>query len=163
MGRYRKKPVVIDAIQNEGKWRPIMAWLDELAGGRASIPFGAKPTITRDREDGTVLIETLEGTMRCDVGDWLICGVQGEFYPCKPDIFEATYEAAGATKCERDGHHVFENKPRHCMVCNREVPACPDCHGRGLNYRYDPATRCITCRGTGEAPADNPSLDGGNE
>lgn len=38
--------------------------------------------------------ETLEGTMRVSLGDWIIRGVQGEFYPCKPDIFEATYEPA---------------------------------------------------------------------
>ena len=42
----------------------------------------------------TVMIETLEGTMRGDVGDWLITGVNGEQYPCKPDIFAATYESA---------------------------------------------------------------------
>ena len=40
-----------------------------------------------------MLIRTLEGTMRADPGDWIITGVQGETYPCKPDIFEATYEA----------------------------------------------------------------------
>ncbi|MBK6858030.1 MAG: hypothetical protein IPG97_16160 [Microthrixaceae bacterium] len=49
-----------------------------------------------DGPDGEVgvrpLIPTLEGTMRADVGDWIIRGVQGEFYPCKPDIFEVTYE-----------------------------------------------------------------------
>lgn len=89
--RFRKKPVEIDAIRNEGEWPPIMAWLDELAGGRASIPFGARPAITRN-QDGTLNIETLEGTMRANVGDWLICGVKGEFYPCKPDVFGATYE-----------------------------------------------------------------------
>ena len=94
VGRFRKKPVEIDAIRNEGEWAPIMAWLDQLAGGRATIPFGARPAITRSPEDGTIAIETLEGTMRANVGDWIIRGVQGEFYPCKPDIFEATYEPA---------------------------------------------------------------------
>ena len=41
-----------------------------------------------------LLIPTLEGTMRADVGDWIIRGVQGEFYPCKPEIFKETYEPA---------------------------------------------------------------------
>lgn len=45
-----------------------------------------------ENADGTLNIETLEGVMRCDVGDWLICGVKGELYPCKPDVFAATYE-----------------------------------------------------------------------
>lgn len=89
--KFRKKPVVIDATCNHGTWPPIMQWLDELAGGRLSIPFGARPAITRN-EDGSLNIETLEGTMRAEVGDWIICGVQGELYPCKPDIFVSTYE-----------------------------------------------------------------------
>ncbi len=89
--RYRKKPVVIDAVRNDGTWAPIMAWLDELSGGRMTVPFGARPAITRN-EDGTLNIETLEGVMRADVGDYVIAGVKGELYPCKPDVFEATYE-----------------------------------------------------------------------
>jgi hypothetical protein len=92
---YRKKPVVIEAVRNDGTWPPIIAWLDDLAGGRASIPFGHRPTIIRN-EDGTLNIETLEGTMLANVGDWVICGVKGELYPCKPDIFDATYEPVPA-------------------------------------------------------------------
>jgi hypothetical protein len=89
--KYRKKPVVIEATCNHGTWPPIIAWLDELAGGHLAIPFGSRPSITRN-EDGSLNIETLEGVMRADVGDWIIQGVKGEFYPCKPDIFAATYE-----------------------------------------------------------------------
>lgn len=91
MAQYRKKPVVINAVRNDGTWRPIMDWLDELADDRFTIPFGSKPPITRN-DDGTLSVHTLEGTMLCSVGDWVICGVQGELYPCKPDIFDATYE-----------------------------------------------------------------------
>ena len=93
--KYRKKPVVIEALLNEGEWKPVFDWLKELAGGDFAVPFGHRPSITRN-EDGTLNIETLEGTMRAEVGDYLICGVQGEFYPCKPDIFEQTYEAVDA-------------------------------------------------------------------
>lgn len=89
--RYRKKPVVIDAVRNDGEWPTILEWLDALAGGRYSIPIGHKPPITRET-DGSLVIATLEGTMRADVGDYVIRGVQGEFYPCKPEIFEATYD-----------------------------------------------------------------------
>lgn len=95
MARYRKKPVEIDAVLNDGTWPPIMAWLDAMHGGKFKIVLGNDPLvpITRNQGDGTLNIHTLEGTMRADVGDWIIRGVKGEFYPCKPDIFEATYEA----------------------------------------------------------------------
>ena len=49
-----------------------------------------------------VAIPTLEGTMRAEIGDWIIRGVKGEFYPCKPDIFEATYEPADAMLAARE-------------------------------------------------------------
>ena len=84
MPQFRKKPVVIEARQfttnNEaGSSRQM----DDLADWASA------------RHDGTALyIDTLEGTYRADVGDWIIRGVKGEFYPCKPDIFAATYEAA---------------------------------------------------------------------
>lgn len=86
--RYRKKPLVIEAVQNTGEWAPIVWWLDQIG---YAVPFLGEPAITR-RSDGDLVIRTLEGTMRCGVGDWLIRGVKGEFYSCKPDIFAATYE-----------------------------------------------------------------------
>lgn len=89
--RFRKKPVEIDAVRNTGEWAPIVEFLDSVGCGR--IPFGHIPDVTRNA-DGTLNIRTLEGVMRADVGDWVIRGVQGEFYPCKPDIFAATYEDA---------------------------------------------------------------------
>jgi hypothetical protein len=76
--KYRKKPVVIEAVQYDGhNFAEISAW--------AGITIAEKFT-------GGLLIDTLEGQMRADLGDWVIKGVQGEFYPCKPGIFEATYE-----------------------------------------------------------------------
>lgn len=91
--KYRKKPVVIEAVRNDGEWKTIMDWLDSLTPeGHLAIPFGSRPPVTRN-DDGSLNIETLEGTMKSDVGDWIIRGVKGELYPCKPDIFEATYEA----------------------------------------------------------------------
>ena len=96
MGQYRKKPVVIEARQFTvdwaGDWREPWHSLAEWCGGTAHRPAEMD-------DDGwcsgdpVIDIKTLEGTMRADVGDWIIQGVQGEFYPCKPDIFEATYEA----------------------------------------------------------------------
>jgi len=86
MKQYRKKPVVIEAIQYDGdNWDDIEVWTD----------FRAKYW----RSSNVMAIETLEGTMTANVGDWIIKGVKGEFYPCKNDIFEATYEPA--TKCSK--------------------------------------------------------------
>jgi hypothetical protein len=86
MPRYRKKPVVIDAHQWNGDDAALDAWLDALGVEDGSGLYG---------KNDSVCIETHEGTMTASPGDWIIRGVQGEFYPCKPDIFEATYEAVG--------------------------------------------------------------------
>ncbi len=80
--KYRKKPVVIEAVLNTGRSSDLTA-IAEWTGGEVEC-----------WPDGEIYIETREGTMRADVGDWIIRGVQGEFYPCKPDIFDATYEPA---------------------------------------------------------------------
>jgi hypothetical protein len=106
--RVRKKPVEVDAIRYLGEWPPIMEWLDQLAGGQAVIPFGTKPLITRDPSDGTLKIETLEGVMTAQSGDWIICGVTGELYPCKAGIFDQTYEPVD--RCGASSHpgmHYF--------------------------------------------------------
>ena len=92
MKKYRKLPVEIAAIRNDGKWSTIAEWLQELAGAGEFIfePGQAPPMVCSGH--GEILIRTLEGKMLANVGDWIIQGVKGEFYPCKPDIFEATYE-----------------------------------------------------------------------
>ena len=82
---YRKKPVVVEAIQfTRNNWEEVKTFVQ---GTRNSI------NIER-RLDGiaTFTIATLEGMMLATEGDFIIKGVQGEFYPCKPDIFEKTYE-----------------------------------------------------------------------
>jgi hypothetical protein len=84
--RYRKKPVVIDAVQWDGTAEgaiPIIDWI-----------LRCDATARYDDDPAAIYIDTLEGTMRADIGDWVIRGVGGEFYPCKPDIFDATYELA---------------------------------------------------------------------
>lgn len=88
--QYRKKPVVIEAMQftrdadvNEAD-DGLFAWLD-----------AERPDYWYDPDTNEIVIPTLEGDMRASVGDWIIRGVAGEFYPCKPDIFEATYEPVG--------------------------------------------------------------------
>jgi len=83
--RFRKKPVVVEAIQWDGS---NFGEIKEFVG------FGCVQHVKSwSREfDNTILIVTLEGDMRANVGDWIIRGVNGEFYLCKPDIFEQTYE-----------------------------------------------------------------------
>lgn len=79
MAKYRKKPVEIEAVQFTGNLWPIIDFVDN---GSASV----------DEYGSEVTIHTLEGNMHVSLNDWVIKGVQGEFYPCKPDIFDATYE-----------------------------------------------------------------------
>lgn len=88
MPKYRKKPVVIEARQFTGGkgYNALLDWINEHAEDRTSF------AITDCGKIVGLGIETLEGTMRADVGDWIIEGVSGEFYPCKPDIFAQTYE-----------------------------------------------------------------------
>ena len=83
MGLYRKKPVVIEAVQlRDLEVRTLMA-LQNFAG--------LGNDIFRAESDG-IVIKTLEGDMKASIGDFIIKGVQEEFYPCKPGIFEKTYE-----------------------------------------------------------------------
>lgn len=76
MRKFRKKPVVIEAVQ----------WLGNNHNEVTAFQGGCA-----EYEGGKVVIQTLEGEMGADVGDWIIKGINGEFYPCKPDIFEKTY------------------------------------------------------------------------
>jgi hypothetical protein len=102
--KYRKKPVVIEAVQWDGgaeNATPIIDWI--LSSGHTASWDEAHEAW--ESEDGCqgyaaepehLAIHTLEGTMRADPGDWIVRGIKGEFYPVKPDIFAATYEPAEA-------------------------------------------------------------------
>ncbi len=83
--KYRQKPVVIEARKFDST--DSIEELREWCGGNIlkGYPFSVS-------ENRSILIETLEGNMKAELGDYIIKGVQGGFYPCKPDIFEATYE-----------------------------------------------------------------------
>jgi hypothetical protein len=108
MTRYRKKPVVIEAVQLRwDTWSEMCghAGVGDLADGKPEGCFVNEEGVgvssfPGDRPDGApcrigLWIPTLEGLMLGIENDWIIKGVQGEIYPCKPDIFEATYEYAG--------------------------------------------------------------------
>ena len=88
--KYRKRPVVIEAeragaliLNARDNWRALPKWFSD-AYERGGVVIASR----------SISLPTLEGTMTADFDDMVICGVQGELYPCKPDIFAATYEAA---------------------------------------------------------------------
>ncbi|GAA1064713.1 hypothetical protein GCM10009574_023260 [Streptomyces asiaticus] len=83
--RFRKKPVEIEAVQFTA---------DTFREAIRFVPIDQFGDAGEDERGIFMTIKTLEGRMRADEGDWIIRGVQGEHYPCKPDIFEATYEPA---------------------------------------------------------------------
>lgn len=88
MTKYRNKPVVIDAFEFTGEVDPVIEW-------KRSFPDYDDHHCPMSPYAGYCLsIGTLEGEMIASPGDWIIRGVAGEFYPCKPDIFSATYEPA---------------------------------------------------------------------
>ena len=105
---YQKKPISIQATQWTGGPQaadPIINWILTNAGTATwTEQHDADPNGEYPAEPECIRIRTLEGTMRALPGDWIIRGVNGEFYPCKPDIFTKTYtpdqyqESAGGTE-----------------------------------------------------------------
>ena len=81
MPKYRKRPVVIEAVQFNGNFNEI----EEFVGGDAEF---------RGKE---LIVATLEGPLQASPGDFIIKGIKGEFYPCKPDIFYITYDLVEIT------------------------------------------------------------------
>lgn len=92
MSRYAKKPVVIEAVQ----------WTGE--NGKEIELFAKEAGVFTE---GTLFLETLEGMMKASVGDYIIKGVKGEVYACKPDIFEMTYADENEIGNFSDGYHTY--------------------------------------------------------
>jgi len=104
MPQFRKRPILIEAYQvpfdhctqsGIDGWNAITEWLKQVAQRRWQY----------NNRDG-IEIETLEGVMTASPGDWIIKGVKGEIYPCKPDVFAATYEPAEATSLDDFDHPI---------------------------------------------------------
>ena len=105
MAKFRKRPVTIEAIQFGVSTRRGEAWAWARARrGERSVEAGT------DEKGHFLLIETLEGTHRADEGDWIIQGVAGELYPCKPDIFEKTYWPEADADTDNDGAALIGNE-----------------------------------------------------
>jgi hypothetical protein len=96
MAKFRKKPVVVEAVQWDGKADTANRFIGERYG--VDWDYAGQ-------HDSAIIIPTLEGNHRGEVGDWIIKGVKGEFYPCKPDIFEATYEPLENVRASDVAYH----------------------------------------------------------
>ena len=126
--KYRKKPVVIEAMQFDGKnLAEVAAFMGETPPNEELAP-------------GLFIIKTLEGKLAAGPGDWIICGVVGEFYPCKADYFAATYEpAASPTR----------------LISPPVMVGCPDCASRieafrrHDEYRLSRIRRVLECHALG--------------
>lgn len=97
MSKYRKKPVIIDAF----KWTGDRDQTEDTVWINNAMKQGIL-SIGLIGESTHMFIETLEGTMIADAGDYIIRGVKGEIYPCKPDIFEMTYEKVNSNSILSD-------------------------------------------------------------
>lgn len=118
-GKYRKKPVIVEARQFTGdNFMEIRTWAHD------GMPPEANSIVLHDGTGEGLAIRTLEGTMYASNGDWIIKGVKGEFYPCKPDIFEATYEAITNDKC-----NVCSGTSTMCSSMDYVSDKCPGCGG----------------------------------
>lgn len=107
--RYRKKPVEIKAIQWDGQnYGELKAFVGESLDEAWSV-------------GGYCFINTLEGRMNAAPGDWIIRGVKGEFYPCKPDIFEASYEGPWVTCSRCGGVYLERHEDGHRLYCDPET------------------------------------------
>lgn len=109
MAYFRKKPVIIEAVQFEN--------VDVLETGEESIHFKTsadlpewlRAAIVHDKifpdpvQKGSLVVKTLEGPHLASPGDWIICGVKGELYPCKPEIFAMTYDPVDEQDIEVTG------------------------------------------------------------
>lgn len=104
---FRKKPVEIQAVQfrrdlTPGEAHSIYKWVEDNTLGSfdiveyldSDVPAFPASGVSIDPRDGRMVISTLEGPHWVDLDDWVIQGIKGEFYPCKPDIFAASYDAA---------------------------------------------------------------------
>ena len=103
--RVRKRPVTVEARQfigNNADLHAVYQWVESNTLGSfdclpmiEGLAYWPESGVSIDPRDGRMVIATLEGGHWVDLGDWVIQGVAGEFYPCKPGIFDKTYEVIG--------------------------------------------------------------------
>lgn len=128
--RYVKKPVTIEAVQYDGDLNEIVEF-----AGFANTEF--------DQDEHKLYIKTLEGDMLVSRGDYVIKGIQGEFYPCKPDIFEASYNPENQepepTAMLPGVAAVIQGKDRESFIaeCNKVIRVIEEQNGKA-KVQYKP-------------------------
>ena len=110
--KYRKKPVTIEAMQLT---RHNACEIAEWGGENVFVVYIVGERFDHEK---AINIRTLEGVMEANPGDYIIKGVQGEFYPCKPDIFAATYEVPTNNETAADEHHSVQELYDYRMAYN---------------------------------------------
>ncbi len=132
--KYRKKPVVIEAFRFKID-KAMPDWFNEKRI--------TNEIVTHD--DGTVEIKTLEGMMKANKGDYIIQGVNGEIYPCKPDIFEKTYDEVVSEMTPREAledNYLGEFMCECGSPITKDYKYCPNC-GQKLNWnKKEPCSSC---------------------
>ena len=139
--KYRKKPVVIEAIQ----WAATKASFDEIMA-MGNVPWKPGP-IGSD----TFIITTLEGDHTVSKGDFVIMGVAGEFYPCKPDIFEKTYEPASLPNAQISGGTPSAEADCSASVVSKGPDGYSPCGGCSPESTSDYAA-CAGCKFNPDKP-----------
>ncbi len=113
--KFRKKPVVIEAIQYKGEvTQELIIFCPDLL----VVALNDEGRVIKDL---TVQIDTLEGNLKVSNGDWIIKGIKGEFYPCKPGIFELTYYKEEDNECCRSllkSSGIKDDEKVFCGKCN---------------------------------------------
>ena len=112
--KYRKKPVIVQAFQMTKEFweskeeHPL--WFEDAIDKGVACPYSEDED--SEYETWWGVIKTLEGEHRVSWDDWVIRGVKGELYPCKPDIFEKTYESCMSTPYPIEGKETLNKEPK---------------------------------------------------
>ncbi len=124
--KYKKKPVVIDALKWTGEnHREMYDFLTENSFDKESMKtHGDHFYIDHSKVDGGLIIKTLEGEHLASIGDYIIRGVAGEYYPCKPDIFHQTYEKVEDTHIWT-GSEWWKSSGTDTVLCGDQIPKVP--------------------------------------
>lgn len=127
--KFRKKPVVIEAVQfTSERLEACCRFIGREHIGSASPDH--------------IEILTLEGSLSARLGDWIIKGVKGEFYPCKADIFEATYEPGLLASGDEDAAHVYGVAPKRAPLLACVCPVCGIEATPGPNHPWQEGCAC---------------------
>lgn len=127
--KHRKKPVVIEAFQWDGRVDGFTEdWFVDFLHGPGQVVFGGQRT-----DAPWMVIKTLEGDMQAQIGDWIIKGIHGELYPCKPEIFSKTYDPVCDQTCSFNFGYAL------IMLKNGHRVARAGWNGKGMWLAYQKA------------------------